>query len=247
MTHRCTGRDRPVDGGTETNRLAVGQRIVGGPVASPVESIESGGTSTMSRRTGARVRATARAIAAGLVLATVLAGCSSGGDGDQAASERDPLGGDDRDTYVLAFEEVGRDPVSGEVTDTSGCVAEAIVEGVGVDQMRDVATPREIADAASGQGASLASLGVDVDADQADAIYAGIEACGDPAATFLDAIPGPPLTGPAAECFAAELDDALVRDMVMTRLLEGDEALVDSELTARLTAIGLACAAGAGQ
>lgn len=148
----------------------------------------------MTRTTGARVGALARAVALGLVLTAALASCSSGGDAkedaeEEAAAEDDPLAGDDRDTYVLAFEEAGRDPVSGEVTEGATCVAEAIVDGVGVEGMRDVATPREIADAANGQGASLAELGVEVDTDRADAIYEGIEGCGDPAATFLDAIP----------------------------------------------------------
>lgn len=181
-----------------------------------------------------------------LVLIAALAGCSSDGNADEAAAD-DPLAGDDRDTYVVAFEEVGRDPVSGEVTEVATCVAEAIVDGVGVEEMRDVATPREIADAANGEGASLAALGVEVDDDRADAIYAGIEGCGDPAAAFLDAIPGAPLTGPAAECFAAGLDDELLRDIVMTRVVDGDEAFADdTELTAQLTAIGRTCAAEGG-
>lgn len=202
----------------------------------------------MTRTRGARMGALARATAMGLVLAAALASCSSGGDAEQDAEEEaaadDPLAGDDRDTYVVAFEEVGRDLVSGEVTEAATCVAEAIVDGVGVEGMRDVATPREIADAATGQGASLTDLGVEVDTDRADAIYEGIEGCGDPAATFLDTIPGPPLTGPAAECFAAQLDDNLLRDIVMTRLVDGDAAFADTpEITAQLTNIGRTCAA----
>ena len=204
----------------------------------------------MTRRTGARMGAIARAVAVGLALAAALASCSSD-DGDREEEEAaadDPLAGDDRDTYVVAFEEAGRDPVSGEVTEAATCVAEAIVDGIGVEPMRDVATPREIADAANGQGASLAELGVDVDTDRADAIYEGIEGCGDPAATFLDAIPGAPLTGPAAGCFAAQLDESLLRDIVMTRLVDGDAALADdTEVASQLTAIGRACAAGGAQ
>jgi len=249
MSLRTNGRGRHTVGdGHEEHQVGRHERADGdAAVDSAVDRIEPGGTSTMSGRTGAARRAMIWTVGIVMVFAAALAGCSSGGDGEDGVGS-DPLDGDDRDTYVVAFEEAGRDPVTGEMTEEASCVAEAIVDGVGVDQMRDVATPREIADAANGQGASLASLGVEVDTDQADAIYEGIEGCGDVAATFLDAIPGPQLAGPVAECFKEQLDDGLLREIVMTRLVEGDEAFVDdAEITSQLTAIGRTCAAGGAQ
>ena len=204
-----------------------------------------------SARTG--VVAMTRTVLVGLVLAVALVGCSSGGDADDAEDSDvtgvdGPLDGDDRDAYVVAFEDAGRDPTSGELTDEAGCTAEAIVDGIGVDEMRDVATPREIAAAANGQGASLTDLGLEVDTEQADAIYEGIEACGDPALAFLDAIPGPALAPSDAQCFADQVDDELLRRIVMTRLVDGDDALAaDTEIASQLTAIGRDCAAGGAQ
>ena len=122
------------------------------------------------------------------------------------------------------------------------------MDGIGVDEMRDVATPREIAAAANGQGASLTDLGLEVDTAQADAIYEGIEACGDPALAFLDAIPGAELAGPDAQCFADRVDDELIRRIVMTRLVDGDDALAaDTEITSQLTTIGRECTAAGAQ
>lgn len=146
---------------------------------------------------------------------------------------------------MLAFDGASRVPASGEPAGEESCVAEAIVDAIGVERLRDVATPREIATAASGEGVSLAGLGLEVDAGQADAIYSGIEGCGDPAEMLVASIPGPQLSGPVADCFTAGLDDALVREVVMTQLVDGDEALAEhSEITSQLTALGRACAAG---
>lgn len=199
----------------------------------------------MVLRMRAGMRRTAQAVAVGVALVAVLVGCSSGGDEDEVGRDEpedatDPLAGDDREAYVAAFEETGRDPITAETTSEASCVAEAIVAAVGVDQLRDVATPREIAAAAG--GASLAGLGLDVDAETTDAIYLAITECADPAQLFLDAIPGALPTGPASECFTEHLDEALVREVVMTRLIDGDQALADNpDIPARLTAIGRAC------
>jgi hypothetical protein len=110
------------------------------------------------------VKRLSRIVLAGWVLAAALMACSSGGDDDQASPDdqqetSSPLDGDGRDAYVVAFEETGRDPVSGDLTEGATCTAEAVVDGVGVDRLRDVATPREIAAAANGAAASLSGLG----------------------------------------------------------------------------------------
>jgi hypothetical protein len=177
-------------------------------------------------------------------------GCSSGDDageerGDRQERGSDPLDGSGREAYVLALGEAGRDPVSGAPSAEGGCVAEVIVDVVGVERLREVATAREVAAAANGDGASLAELGVEVDAAEEDEIYAGVEGCGDPAAMFLDAIPGAHFSGPVADCFRGHLDDAVVREVVMARLVDGDDALIeDPEVANELTAIGRSCAAG---
>ena len=51
-----------------------------------------------------------------------------------------------------------------------------------------------------------------------------------------------------AQCFADQVDDEFVRRIVMTRLVDGDDALAaDTEITSQLTAIGRGCAAGGAQ
>jgi hypothetical protein len=195
------------------------------------------------------------ATTAGLVLVAAVA-CSSdddaadGADRDEQSEHEEaeatsPLDGDGRDAYVAGFGETVRDPVSGELTDRASCIAEAVVDGVGVEQLRDVASPREIAAAASGDGGALESLGVEVDAAQADAIYDGIQGCGEPAEMFFESIPGAQPTGPVAECFKEQLSEDLLQEILMTRLVEGDQAFADKpEIAAELSSIGSACAFG---
>ena len=69
----------------------------------------------------------------------VLFGCSHGG-GSEPEGGNDPLDGDGRDAYVAAFE-ISADPVTDEVAEQRQCIAGAVVDGVGVDELRDAATP----------------------------------------------------------------------------------------------------------
>lgn len=172
-----------------------------------------------------------------LVLA---AGCSSGGGSGEGDEAKDPLEGDGRGAYVAAFE-VASEPVTEEVAEETTCVAGAVVDGVGVEELRGVATPREIAAAATGEGNSLQALGVDVDGERADAIFRGVKECGDLGEMFVRNMGE--MVGPAIECFQAKLDDELLREIVMTQLVEGDAAFAGKpEITAKLMEIGRSCA-----
>jgi len=105
----------------------------------------------------------------------------------------------------------------------------------------------EIAEAATGEGVALAGLGVDVGDEQADAIFEGVKTCGDLGEMFVQEMAavagGGDLPAAAMECFQAKLDDDLLRDVVMTRLVDGDAAFAGRpELTAKLMEIGRSCA-----
>jgi hypothetical protein len=205
-----------------------------------------GGMVLLWRGVGLSVGLVARGLVVGCLVVAALVGCSSSGDGREdgrGGGSGDPLDGDGRRAYVVAFERAGRDPVSGEVREEAGCMAEAIVDGVGLDDLRGAVTPRQVAEAANRGGVALAALGVEPDEAQVDAVYEGIQECGDPVELFLGDIPGPQLPRPAVECFEERLDDDLLRQILMTRLVDGDTAFADMpEVTARLNEIGWSCA-----
>ena len=100
----------------------------------------------------------------------------------------------------------------------------------------------------TGEGTALAGLGVEVDAEEADAIFAGLAECGDLGEMFVReivAVGGTRVADPVSQCLEAKLDDSLLREIVMTRLVEGDAAFADKpEITAKLVEFGRSCAAG---
>lgn len=188
-----------------------------------------------------------RAWRIGLVLASVwIVGCSSN-DGADGSSD-DPLEGNGREAYVEAFGvgDAAGAPAAEDVAERRACVVEAVVDGVGVEALRDVVTPREVADAATGDGTALAGLGVELDEAQVDVLVEGVEECGDLGELFVGemaALGAGELPGPAMECFEGKLDDELLREIVVTRLVEGDVAFTEKpEITARLMEIGRSCA-----
>jgi hypothetical protein len=168
-------------------------------------------------------------------------GCSSAGEPEDQS--KDPLDGDGRDAYVAAFEAGDGAPVVDEVAEERRCVAQVLVDVVGVDELQDVGSPREVA----AGDKSLAGLGVEASDEQVDEIYAGVNECGDPAEGFfreLAVIGGGELAGPVVECFKGKLDEELLREIVVTRVIDGDSAFAEKpEITAKLTEIGRACAA----
>ena len=134
-------------------------------------------------------------------------------------------------------------PAAEDVAERRSCVMEAVVDGVGVEALREVVTPREIADAATGAG--LAGLEIDLDEAQTEAVFEGVKDCGDLSEMFVGemaSLGGGELPGPAMECFEGQLDDELLREIVMTRLVEGDAAFTEKpEISARLMEIGRSC------
>jgi hypothetical protein len=176
-----------------------------------------------------------------MMVPLLLVACSSGG-GSEREDGDDPLDGDGRDAYVAAFEAGNGAPVVDEVAEERGCVAGVLVDVVGVSELQDVGTPREVA---AGEKA-LAGLGVEVSDEQVDDIYAGVKRCGDPAEGFfrdLAVIGGGELAAPVVECFTGKLDEELLREIVVTRLVEGDAAFAEKpKITAKLTEIGRSCA-----
>jgi len=172
-----------------------------------------------------------RAWRIGLVLASAwIVGCSSN-DGADGSSD-DPLEGTGREAYVAAFGagDAAGAPVVEDEDERRACVVEAVVDGVGVEVLRDVVTPREVADAATDGGTALAGLGVELDGGRVDAVVEGVEECGDLGELFVGemaTLGGGELPGPAMECFEGKLDDDLLREIVVTRLVEGDAAFAE--------------------
>lgn len=173
-----------------------------------------------------------------IVVASV--SCTSGG---KERSRHDPLDGNGHDAYVAAFESSNAEHVT---ESESQCVAETIVDSVGVDRLRDAATPRQIADLAADADASFGRLGVEIDAQQGDAIYAAVKGCVDLREQFVSGMAegGGALPPAVEECFKRKLNDELLREIFITRLTKGDAGFATGpELTETLMVIGRRCAA----
>ena len=76
-----------------------------------------------------------------------------------------------------------------------------------------------------------------------EAIFGGVKECGDLAEMFVRDIGE--MVGPAFECFQGRLDEELLREIVVTRIVEGDAAFAGKpEISAKLMEIGRSCAVG---
>ena len=188
-----------------------------------------------------------------LTLAVFAAACGRGGGGSGDASSdggREPAeangnapNGDPspdlRRDYAEAM--AAADDLPGEPTEEEQvCMGFALVDAVGVDQITEAGGP-DIFDDPDAQ--SLTDLGISFDQQQADAFWEDLNECFDVRQAFFEGMrAGPEIPEEAVRCLEREFDDDLMKRVVMTAIVEGEDALDrDEQLQEELFDIGVAC------
>lgn len=168
----------------------------------------------------------------GLALALALAGC--GGDDDAGAGGD----GDLRARYIdaIAATEEDQSPVSG---DEARCFAVATVDAIGVDDLSEALSPEEIEE--TGEFDPIAA-GVEVSDEEAGTFYDGLSDCVDLRQMFLDSVAaGDEMSPDQVDCIDQAVDDELLREFVLSSLLEGDEGAGGADVMADLQGALLPC------
>jgi hypothetical protein len=138
------------------------------------------------------------------------------------------LGGDERSedeqAYVDAIAAYTESQQSEELSfdaEQSRCFAEAIVDAVGVDSLRDVATPEEIR--TSEEEDPLDAM--EVSRGQAEAVYDDANGCVDFRQVFLDSARQNGVTDSQLECLEGALSEDLVREYLVATFDEDEQDL----------------------
>lgn len=151
-------------------------------------------------------------------------GAACGDDDDSAGSGGDS-GSDEGREYVDAIVASGDDS---ELTDEENeCFARAFVDAVGVDQLQGAVSPDEIRD---NPDSSPSEFGLTLDDAQADAFWDDINECMDVRAAFIESLTsGEDVPDETVECLEGAIDDDLLKRLLITSLMEGDDALEEDE------------------
>ena len=121
-----------------------------------------------ARRLTAHWGGAAVAVAAIPLLSLVATACTGDDDGGGPA----PGGSSERAEYVEALVATSDDP---EFSDAENrCLAEALVDGVGLDQLSEAATPAEIR---GNEDFEFSDLGIELTEEQRDAFYEQLRGC----------------------------------------------------------------------
>lgn len=168
-----------------------------------------------------------------LALVGGVGAAACGDDGGTSAS------GEERAAYVDAIDEAGRDENLSD--EENRCVAEAYVDGIGLDELRDAVTPDEIRDRPD---ADPRDYGIELDEARATLLYEGMSRCVDVRQLIIDdLVADEGISDEARACIEDGFDEDLVRDMMVLVLTEGDAALdQDSELADRFVEMLTPCA-----
>jgi hypothetical protein len=165
-----------------------------------------------------------------LVVVAVAASACSGDDGN------------DRGDFVAALTGPADEAANEE---ENRCIAEKIVDVVGVDALEEADIIDKIED---DPDAPLADYGVELDEEQTATLSEDMGECVDLRAFLAQELTsGPePLTPEDAECFVDGLDDATLGRAFVVAIAEGDAAVEnDAKLTAAFEESALACQPGA--
>jgi hypothetical protein len=135
-------------------------------------------------------------------------------------------GGDGRSeeeqAYVDAVADSGAEESEelGFSAEETRCYAGAIVDAVGVDRLREHATPEEIRER-GGEGSFDA---FELDRGQAETLYDSASDCIDFRQLLVDLSRAEGLSGAQADCFEEALTEDLVGDFMLAVFAEGDES-----------------------
>ena len=168
---------------------------------------------------------------AALVMGAVGGACGGddggGGSGGESSS-------DEGQEYVDAIVASNDDS---ELTDEENeCFARAFVDAVGVDQLLGVVSPDEIRD---NPESSPEEFGITLDDDQADAFWEDVNECMDVRAAFVEGLTeGENMSEETVDCLEDAIDDDLLKRVLVTSLMEGEDALQeDQDLMSDLIAV----------
>lgn len=198
-----------------------------------------------------------RMAGASIALITVLAlgaGACGGDDSDDAGSNGDGGSGSDqtttteatatgdgaahtRDEYVTLLGGGGE----GFTEDEARCMAEAVVDTIGVDTLEEADAFAQIED---DPDATLTDVGVVLDDQQVSALGAAIGACVDLRVKFEEQMAADGMSAALAECLAGGLDETMLQRTVVLSMVGGDAALdADPQLGPAVDSAATACAA----
>jgi hypothetical protein len=188
-----------------------------------------------------------------LVLLTVAAvavtngGC--GDDDDDAGSGDDVEVSEEAQPYVDAMIESfdNSDPEELQIDrEQAQCLAPRWVETIGPDRLAEAGIEPE--DFSSDDDLDLSTIGLSE--EDGNAMYDAFEACGiDVKNVFVQSMAtDEELSAEDVECLEGAIDDDLLRRILVTTFVEGDEALdQDEELTGELFAMFAECPGAAGE
>jgi hypothetical protein len=160
-------------------------------------------------------------LAMSLVVCGFAAAC---GDDDGGGSGGDS-GSAEGEEYVDAIVASNTET---ELTDEENeCFARAFVDAVGVEELQGAVSPDEIR---ANPESTPQEFGITLDDDQADAFWNDVNECMDVRAAFVEGITeGENLSEETVNCLEDAIDDDLLKRVLVTSLIEGDEALDEDE------------------
>jgi hypothetical protein len=164
-----------------------------------------------------------------LVMAALGAACGDDDDGGGGESSSD-----EGQEYVDAIVASNDDS---ELTDEENeCFARAFVDAVGVEQLQGAVTPDEIREDPE---SSPSEFGLTLDDDEADAFWEDVNECMDVRAAFVEGLTeGEDMSQETVYCLEDAIDDDLLKRVLVTSLMEGEDALQqDQELMSDLIGV----------
>jgi hypothetical protein len=180
----------------------------------------------------------ARAALAVMIVVTIAACSDADDDSASGGSSKD------RETYVDALAGALDDPALD--ADARQCFAASLVDTIGVATLSDKVDVDEI-DA----DFSPTDFGIDIDQEQGDQFYDRLSDCVDVRALFIGSLSaGQELPEATLACLEDNIDDDLVKRIIVASFTQGAAAADDPELASEMNAISTECAptaaAGAG-
>jgi hypothetical protein len=167
-------------------------------------------------------------LAVAVLMAALGAACGDddGGGGGSSSAEGQE--------YVDAI--VASNDDSELTDDENECFARAFVDAVGVEQLQGAVTPDEIREDPE---SSPEEFGITLDEDQADAFWEDVNECMDVRAAFVEGLTeGEDMSQETVDCLEGAIDDDLLKRVLVTSLIEGEDALQeDQELMSDLIGV----------
>jgi hypothetical protein len=172
-----------------------------------------------------------RSVLGGFVALTALVALAAACSGDDDSSSE---GSPERREYVEALLSTSGDPAISD--DENRCLAESLVDGVGVDRLQAVVTPEEIE---ASEDFHPADVGLELTDAEGDAFYDHLSDCLDVREVFVSSLTDGDEADVAA-CVDGELDDDELQALVVAIFTE-DEQTANTEMDDALADLYMEC------